>query len=543
MRLDQLIEDLPLIHFAGPRNAQLVGLTDDSRHVIAGSLFIARPGADGNALRFVPDAINAGAAALLLPAESAATLSTVKLPDTVSVILAKPGVAVDQRLCGKLAERFYDHPSRKLKLIGVTGTNGKTTTVTITRHLLNSAGHKCGLIGTVELDTGSPLGPRPATLTTPGAIELSQLLAEMVANGCTHCVMEVSSHALHQGRADHLRFAAAGFTNLTQDHLDYHGTMEAYADAKAILFESLAPDATAVVNADDAAASRMVSHCKAKIIGTHIDVSPSMHKSASTPAPKPQTPTQNPASVTPIELTAGFSRAQFLGPWGSFETTLPTPGLHNLSNALQAAALAHSVADLKAEQLKHGLQTCRPVPGRLEPVTTDWPHPPSAIRHPPSLPTVLVDYAHTPDALDNVGSAMRSLTKGKLITVFGCGGDRDRQKRPLMAKSAQRFADIVILTSDNPRTEDPQQILSDTAQGFTPHADAERSEASGTHAITHIIPDRAEAIRFAINLARTEDTVLIAGKGHEDYQIIGKTKHHFDDREQAAAALREKMKA
>ena len=529
LRLDQLIGDLPLALRAGSADIVITALTDDSRLARPGSLFIARPGVDGNSLRFVAAAIDAGAAALLLPDIAEASLTELALPGSLAVVCAPPGVAVDQRLCGQLAERFYDHPSRRLKLIGVTGTNGKTTTVTITRHLLDSAGTKCGLIGTVQLDTGSPQGPRPATLTTPGAIELSQLLAEMVDNGCKACVMEVSSHALHQGRVDHLQFAAAAFTNLTQDHLDYHGTMDAYADAKAMLFELLDDSATAVLNADDAASARMVRACRANQVWTSI-------RKRSDTNPNPQSPTPNATSVTPTELTAGSSRASFVGPWGVIDATLPTPGLHNLSNAVQAAALAHAVAGLNAQQLKHALQTCRPVPGRLEPVGPNWPQPPTPN---PQLPTVLVDYAHTPDALINVGSAMRALTQGRLIIVFGCGGDRDRKKRPLMARATQQYADVVILTSDNPRTEDPQQILSDAAQGFTDHADAERSEASGTE--HHTLPDRAEAIRFAINRANANDTVLIAGKGHEDYQIIGKTKHHFDDREQAAATLRDKL--
>jgi len=512
LRLKELITDLPLTLLAGSADTQILGLTDDSRQVTAGRLFIARPGADGDALRFVPGAVQAGAAALILPQTDRAAIASLNLPDGVAVACATPGVAVDQRLCGKLAERFFGQPSRKLKLIGVTGTNGKTTTVTITRHLLNTTGHKCGLIGTVELDTGSPQGPRPATLTTPGAIELSQLLAEMVAHGCAYCVMEVSSHALHQGRAEHLRFAAAAFTNLTQDHLDYHGTMEAYADAKAILFESLDQHATAVLNAEDAGSERMARGCVAAVIKTRLN--------------------DGRCHVKPTHLNAGSSLAHFVGPWGAFDATVPTPGLHNLCNAIQAAALAYAAAGLTADQLRSGLETCRAVPGRLEPVGPDWPAPQASGPRPQAqLPTVLVDYAHTPDAIINVGSAMRSLTRGRLIIVFGCGGDRDRKKRPLMAKAAQQYADVVVLTSDNPRTEDPQQILRDAQSGF--------DAASNTQ--THTIADRAQAIRFAINMANANDTVLIAGKGHEDYQIIGKTKHHFDDREQAAASLRNKQ--
>ncbi|MGB0767657.1 MAG: Mur ligase family protein, partial [Phycisphaeraceae bacterium] len=265
MRFDSLIDKLPITPRRGSHSVDLAGLTDDSREVAPGDLFIARPGSDQNPMRFVPAAVDRGAAGLLLPDTHDAAIDSLLLPQHVAVATAKPDTPVDQRLAGRLAERFYDHPSTRLKLLGVTGTNGKTTTVTLAKHLLESAGHKTGLIGTVELDTGSPDGPTPAQLTTPGAIQLTKLLAEMVANGCTHCVMEVSSHALHQGRADHVRFAAAAFTNLTQDHLDYHGSMPAYADAKAILFENLDQDAFAVLNGDDPWAARMARGCKAQI--------------------------------------------------------------------------------------------------------------------------------------------------------------------------------------------------------------------------------------------------------------------------------------
>lgn len=521
LQLDSLIKDLSIDLRRGAGDVELTGLTDDSRRVTPGSIFIARPApgstVEGDALRFVSPAVDAGAAALILPELSDAGITGLTLPSHVAVACARPGTEVDQRLAGQLAERFYGQPSTRLKLIGVTGTNGKTTTVTITKHLLASAGHKCGLIGTVELDTGAPGGPSPATLTTPGAIELTQLLAEMVDNGCTCCVMEVSSHALHQGRADHVRFSAAAFTNLTQDHLDYHGNMQAYADAKAILFESLGEDAFAVINADDPFASRMARGCKASIAFSAV-LKPGVEL-------PPDEIGKRRCCVVPLEMTAAASKAEFCGRLQRITVTVPMPGLHNLSNALQAAALALLAADLTADQLKQGLETCKPVPGRLEPVGVEWPEPSGPN---PQLPTVLVDYAHTPDALKNVGKAMRDLTNGRLITVFGCGGDRDRAKRPLMAKAAQQYADIVVLTSDNPRTENPQQILDDAAAGL------EQGEA------THTVMDRAQAIRFAINLAGPDDTVLIAGKGHEDYQILGTEKVHFDDREQAAAALREK---
>lgn len=534
MQLETLIKDLPLKHHSGPTDVQLAGITDDSRLVKPGSLFIGRLGehvairvlpGHANLFRYIDDALEAGATALILPRMKSAEMDRFTAPEGVAVYFSNDPADVEQRLCGTLAERFYDHPSKKLKLLAVTGTNGKTTTVTIAKHLLESAGHKTGLIGTVELDTGAPTGSTPATLTTPGAIQLSQLLAEMVANECAYCVMEVSSHALHQGRADHVRFSAAAFTNLTQDHLDYHGSMPEYADAKAILFESLNEDATAVLNGDDPFAARMARGCKGSIAFSAV-LKPGQEL-------PPDAIGSRRCCVIPIEMTAANSKAEFCGRMDRITATVPMPGLHNLSNALQAAALALIAAELTPNELKDGLESCKPVPGRLEPVGPDWPQPSASNSH---LPIVLVDYAHTPDALINVGKALSELTHtadGKLITVFGCGGDRDRAKRPLMAKAAQQYADVVVLTNDNPRTEDPKQILDDAAAGFAP-ATSHPSPA------THTITDRAEAIRFAINLATEKDTVLIAGKGHEDYQIIGTEKHHFDDREQAAAALREK---
>jgi len=521
MKLLTLICDLPIVRAEGPCDAAAItGLTDDSRAVEPGNLFICREDDPVIALRYVEQSIQNGAAAILIP--SAPSPESLRLPADVTLLRTKNGISLDQRLAGQIAQRFYGNPARKLKLLAVTGTNGKTTVATITQHLLNTAGLKCGLLGTIHLDTGSPDGPTPAELTTPGAIELAKVLAEMVEYGCKAVAMEASSHALEQGRTANLDFAAACFTNLSQDHLDYHKTMTAYADAKAILFESLDAGATAVVNADDPQATRMTQHCKADVLHTAVE----SHKGAE-------------VTATAIELAAGHSDVRFAGPWGEITLRLPLVGTYNLSNALQAAALAHAVTGIEAAQLKTALEQCPPVPGRLEPVGEDWPHPPSAIRHRPS-PTVLVDYAHTPDALSNVTKALRPLTQGKLIVVFGCGGDRDRDKRPLMAQAAQQYADVVVLTSDNPRTEDPQQILDDTAMGFA-HADAEERSDEASGAAQHTIADRAQAICFSIDSAQPEDTVLIAGKGHEDYQIIGTEKIHFDDREQAAAALREKL--
>ncbi|XAL97928.1 UDP-N-acetylmuramoyl-L-alanyl-D-glutamate--2,6-diaminopimelate ligase [Phycisphaeraceae bacterium D3-23] len=527
-----LIARLPITRAAGPGDDVAVAdLTDDSRRVVPGGLFVCRGPVDDRAAGFIEQAIAGGASAVLTQAVCGEALPIV-IPDRVVHLVADDGDVVDQRLAGQLAERFFDQPASKLRLIGITGTNGKTTTATITQHLLRATGEACGLLGTVHVDTGHADGPRAAELTTPGAIELSRLLAEMVANGCTCAVMEVSSHALHQGRADHLRFAAAGFTNLTQDHLDYHGTMADYADAKALLFESLDADATAVLNGDDATSKRMAQDCKAGVVTTHVtNDSRTMDDACS--------PSVCSAYALVTELFASHSRARFVGPWGDVEAVLPLVGPHNLANAIQAAALAHAVTGIEAERLRTALDACPPVPGRLESVGSDWPEVVST-RDSKHSPAVLVDYAHTPDALQNVAAALRSLTAqdGRLIIVFGCGGDRDRAKRPLMAQAACRYADVVVLTSDNPRTEYPQQILDDAQTGF-----AQAEAAREVRPETHIEIDRAKAICLAIELATPIDTVLIAGKGHEDYQVLGTAKVHFDDREHAAAALRARQSA
>ena len=524
------------------RPQQVTDLTDDSRRVTPGCLYIARPAATAEATRqHLADAVQRGAAAVLVEASLLPQITGEKLP--VVLTTAEP---IDQAFCGRAAEAFFDHPSRKLRLAGVTGTNGKTTTAFIIQHLLKAAGVKTGLIGTVYLDTGSPDGPRAAELTTPGAIDFSRLLAEMVANGCRAAVAETSSHALHQQRTAALRFDVAVFTNLTRDHLDYHETMEHYADAKALLFESLDERAWAVVNADDPASQRMMRDTRAHVLTTHVVDARGSQTAA--PLPEAMTPTACCAEV--LSLTATGSRTRVTGPWGSFEATLPYIGMHNVSNTLQALAAANAMTDI-SRQLRTVLHQCPQVPGRLErvsppapgtPVTPVTPGSDKAAMLPgaslpgASLPGVLVDYAHTNDALENVLHAVRPIVPapGRLIVVFGCGGDRDKGKRPLMAKVACELADAVVITSDNPRTEDPDAIIRDITAGIAP----QKCAAGATEVA--IEPDRAAAIRLAIRAAAPGDMVLIAGKGHEDYQIIGTTKRHFDDREIAAQALAER---
>ena len=499
MNLETLTQALPLRVVHGSPDLVVADITDDSRLVTPGCLFIARGLEDPANHPYTRDAVAKGAAAVLADAAP-------DQPAQGERVVWLVADTVDQALAGRVAEVFFGEPSKQLKLIGVTGTNGKTTTAYLVQHLLAAAGVRCGMIGTVEIDDGA--SRTPADLTTPGAIEMSRLLARMVANGCDAAVAEVSSHALHQGRTAALDINVGIFTNLTGDHLDYHGTMDAYADAKALLFEQLGEQAWAVVNQDDPSSERMIANTRAHVL--RCTLTPSVDDPSDTPDPSL-------CRARVLKLGPDYSRAQFDGPWGSVDTRLPLVGRHNVANTLEAIAAANAVTAL-ARQLRTALSQCPPVPGRLEPVR---------LPERDDTPAVLVDYAHTHDALENVLLALRPVTRGRLHVLFGCGGDRDRTKRPKMAAVACRLADRVVVTSDNPRTEDPHAIIREIMTGV-PATD---------HAKVHVDADRAAAIRTIIHTAAPDDTVLIAGKGHEDYQILGTTKRHFDDREQAAAAL------
>lgn len=495
MRIDQLISDLPIILVSGEPARQLADLCEDSRKATAGCLFIARAGTTTDGAQYIADAIGAGAAAVLCE----------QVPENAS-----PDVAwlkadrVDNSLVSQLAQTFFGHPARKLKLIGVTGTNGKTTTAYLTRRLLRRSGIMCGMIGTIEIDDG--IDRTTAHLTTPGCVELAKLLAKMVDNGCTAAVMEVSSHALDQGRVAALPFHAAIFTNLTGDHLDYHGTMANYAAAKAKLFTALGQNGWAILNMDDPYSQHISDKCKARKLWCRICESTPVTDQPDETALSEE---EDLCTATMLQMTSGSSCARMAGPWGSYELTLPLIGRHNLYNVLQAIAAANTVTCV-AKNLRSILEQANGVPGRLELVRIDSEQP---------IPAVLVDYAHTHDALQNVLSAIKPLCAGKLICVFGCGGDRDATKRPKMAKIACDYSDIAIITSDNPRTENPYKIIEDIQAGVP----------SDTACDVRVIDDRKSAISMAVELATPQDTLLIAGKGHEDYQILGMETIHFDD--------------
>jgi UDP-N-acetylmuramoyl-L-alanyl-D-glutamate--2,6-diaminopimelate ligase len=448
----------------------LMNVTADSRQVGPGSVYVAVRGSQADGHAFVADAVRRGATALVI-----------EKPQRSGV--AEAIVEDGRRAAIALGSAWYDYPARRLRLVGVTGTNGKTTTTALVRHLFNARG-TAGSIGTIgALDgTGAPIPSTAGTLTTPGAIDLQATLAALVARGVTDVAMEASSHSLDQGRLDGLVFAAGIFTNLTRDHLDYHGTMESYFAAKLKLSTQLGTLGVAVVNADDPAWRALDRFPRQVTFGQSAG-----------------------ADVRAIEvvLDASGSRFTLAGRFGKATVKLPLLGDFNVANALGAAACALSLG-LPVHQVVARLAEAPQVPGRMERLA-DRPC------------VVLRDYAHTPDALERALRTLRPLTRGRVIAVFGCGGDRDRGKRPIMGRLAAELANVAIVTSDNPRTEDPDAIIDEIEQGMG--------------AVRHLrITDRLAAIEAALAEAKPEDTVLLAGKGHETYQVIGTEKQPFDEK-------------
>ena len=447
----------------------VTGVTADSRSVTPGMVYVAVRGSQADGHRFITDAVARGAAAVVVEQETTATVAAVRVSDGRRAALA-------------LGRYWYGDPGSRLTLVGITGTNGKTTTTSLVRHLLNAAGDS-GSIGTLGAfdGGGSPVESTAGSLTTPGPIDLQATLARMRDRGVTTVAMETSSHSLDQGRLDGLGFAAGVFTNLTRDHLDYHGTMESYLAAKLRLDALLGPDGVQVVNADDPAWGALASGGRRITFGL--------------------TPT---AQVRAVELQLHHAGTTFnlVSPLGEGIVRLPLLGDFNVANALAAAACAVALGRPFGEILGR-LDQAPQVPGRME-----------RLAEVPAV--VLRDYAHTPDALERALAALRPLTPGRLIVVFGCGGDRDRGKRPVMGRIAATLADRAIVTSDNPRTENPAAIIDDVEQGMgeVPH-DRE--------------VDRRTAIAVALAGAGPEDTVLLAGKGHETYQVIGTEKLPFDE--------------
>ncbi|MCP9882672.1 UDP-N-acetylmuramoyl-L-alanyl-D-glutamate--2,6-diaminopimelate ligase [Cyanobium sp. Alchichica 3B3-8F6] len=479
---------------AGVPNREVSGISCDSRRVGRGTLFVGLPGTQVDGGCFWPQALQAGAAAAVISAAAAAAQPPG--PDDAVLIAPEPLA----RWAGLLAAAFWAQPSRRLALIGVTGTNGKTTTTHLIEHLAAHAGRPAALFGT--LVNRWPGQSVTAQHTTAFADLLQAQLAQAVEAGAQIGAMEVSSHALDQQRVAGCRFAGAVFTNLTQDHLDYHPSMQAYFEAKAQLFAEPLLAGGAVVNGDDPWGVQLAQRLRGRL-GERCWRSSLQDSGAE-------------LTIRDLELGADGVRGLLVSPAGEGAFHSPLVGRFNLMNLLQAVGVLLQ-QQLPLELLLQGLASFRGVPGRMERVV---------VGDGDGSPAVLVDYAHTPDGLDNALAACRPFTRGRLICVFGCGGDRDRSKRPQMGAIAARLADQVVVTSDNPRTEDPAQILADVVAGIP---------AGSPHDVEG---DRATAIAAAIAGATAGDLVLIAGKGHEDYQILGTTKVHFDDREEAEKALR-----
>jgi len=482
---------------------EITGLAYDSRQVTPGALFFALRGVAADGHRFIGQAVAAGAAAVVLedPSCAPAGIPCLEVPD------ARLALA-------KLASAFHGHPTAGIPVVGITGTNGKTTTTYLIEAMLDAAGVPAAVLGTVSYRLGD--FELPAPHTTPESADLQQVLRKLVDRGARGIVMEVSSHALEQRRADGCRFDVGVFTNLTPEHLDYHHDMASYLASKRRLFsELLTPDADkprrrAVINGDDPEGAGLAAAAACPVITFGIN---------GTPAVTVRNPVCSVAGISGILVT----------PAGEIPFRSEMLGRFNLSNILAAAGTGVAL-ELPLTAIRAGIERHRKVPGRMERVPND------------RGVTLLVDYAHTGDALENVLKTIAALDGRKVISVFGCGGDRDRSKRPVMGDVAGRYSDLAIITSDNPRTEDPTAIVSQVRAGILPLGLREFRPEELLPGVDEkgftTVENRRDAIRLAVRLAQPGDIVLLAGKGHEDYQIIGTTKHHFDDREEAAAAFR-----
>lgn len=477
MKLKDILRDITVVSVCADLETEITDITGDSRAVTPGCMFAAVKGFTTDGHQYIPQATEKGAAVILCQDVPAEEVPYVQVADS-------------RKAMAMCAKAFFGDPSSKMKVIGITGTNGKTTTTSLLKHVLEQAvGAKVGMIGT----NGNWVGDEmlPSTHTTPESRDLQALFGRMVEAGCTHAVMEVSSHALHQGRVDGTDFDVGVFTNLTQDHLDYHVTMEAYAEAKAGLFRRCKLGG---VNVDDPWGEVILQNAACPICTYAVN---------------------SEADLMAENVVFRADGVRFDAVYGGnrVPVRLGIPGTFSVYNALTVLAAALQLG-IGLEAACEALNTAKGVKGRVEVVPTDGDY------------TILIDYAHTPDALDNVLDSMRKVTEGRLVVLFGCGGDRDRTKRPIMGRIAQANADLVIVTSDNPRTEDPMEIIDEILTGM--------HKGLGP---VQVIENRPKAIEWAIENHEDGDVIVLAGKGHEDYQIIGTTKYHMDEREIVAEVL------
>ncbi len=484
----RLIELLPLLELVSPPEVDLdvQSATSDSRRVVPGSLFFAFQGEHSDGHDFAEAAVNSGAVAVVGERPGINSFGGVPYLRTLNC----------RRALGRVAHCLAGDPTRSMTVVGVTGTNGKTSSVVMTKRVFEQAGFRAACFGTL----GFYLGEQhlPAAHTTPFAEELAERFLDAQRQGISHVAMEVSSHALEQERVAGIHFRAALFTNLTQDHLDYHGDMDRYRRAKLMLFERLdGPDAVAVVNADDPSARFFIDVCRVPVVTFG---------------------TQGDCRATKVSVQKNLMVFVAETPWGNINLEMRLLGRHNVANALGVIALCGGIG-MSPDEIARGIASVVAVPGRFEHVDEGQPF------------HVIVDYAHTEDGLRNVLRTAREICRRRVICVFGCGGDRDKGKRPKMGQAAAELADFSVVTSDNPRSESPERILLDIEVGLQ-HAGKKKGEDYV------MMLDRREAIRFALEMASAGDVVLIAGKGHEDYQIIGDRRIHFDDRETARDVLK-----
>lgn len=491
MNLAALLEGLQIARVRGGAGTEIADITYDSRSAGNNFLFVALRGNSVDGHDYIQDAIDKGATAIL--AEDA-----VEKSNAYQRILQKNVAYIEvpdsRESLGRVSAAFYGHPSRRLSVTGITGTNGKTTTSFITKSILEAGGNRTGLLGTICYMTGKR--EAKALNTTPESLDLQRYLHEMVASRMGYAVIEVSSHALDMKRVAGCVFQVAAFTNFSQDHLDYHGSMENYFHAKRKIFDYLDAGGTAVLNSDDPRVAALAG----KLTGSVLTCGMGKGAMIRAGSIKEYLSKVSGGVTTPSGVTFEVQT-----PDERFQIESPFVGQFNIQNVLMSVGIARSL-NIKKEDIQQGVSRARPVAGRFELLHAGQPF------------VCIVDYAHTDDALRKLISEARHFTKGRVITVFGCGGDRDRSKRPLMGAAASELSDAVIVTSDNPRTEDPEGIISDILPGIK----------KGNH---RVVSDRAGAIREAVAMAGEGDTVIVAGKGHEDYQEIMGTRYHFSDRE------------
>ena len=488
MKLQKLISDLGSFAISGKKDIEINGIASDSNNVKSGFVFISIKGVKADGHSFINDAISRGAAALIVEKEVEVLedITIIRVPDT-------------KKILSTVADAFYNCPSNRMNIIGVTGTNGKTTTTYFIEQILRKAGHKTGIIGTINYQIGDRI--IPAVNTTPGPIQLRALLNQMLEANIETAIMEVSSHAIAQKRIAGIEFDTCIFTNLTPEHLDYHVTLGQYQDTKLQLFEQMGKNSKkntakkAIINIDDPISKRFLDVCQVEIITYGLNTN---------------------ASVYAADIRSTLNGSCFKLHIGSesIDVKINLAGKYNIYNAL-AATSAALAANLSLNEIKSGLESLKSVPGRFEKITTDAGF------------CIIVDYAHTPDGMKQVLSAAKALKPNRIITVFGCGGDRDRLKRPQMGKISSELSDYTIITSDNPRTEDPMKIIEEILHGVK---DTGRPDFE-------IIPDRKSAIKRAMELAKENDMIMILGKGHETYQVLKDTVVPFDDREVAKKYL------